>query len=79
VLHLTRSQIAEKFVEVQQAACVEEMEKAKAQLRMELDAAQLKLAEVERRELALTSVYEDLKTGFQRCTLFACCCGGEES
>jgi hypothetical protein len=76
---MTRSQIAEKFVEVQQAACVEELEKAKAQLRVELDAAQLKLAEVERRELALTSVYEDLKTGFRRCMLFACRCGGEES
>jgi hypothetical protein len=59
---LTRSRIAG---EVQQAACVEELENANAQLRAELDAAQMKLAEVERRELALTSFYEDLKKDFE--------------
>jgi septal ring factor EnvC (AmiA/AmiB activator) len=49
-LHLTKSQIARK--------------EANAQLRMELNATHSKMAEVEHREQALTSVYEDLKKDF---------------
>jgi hypothetical protein len=49
-LHLTKSRIARK--------------EANAQLRMELNAAHSKMAEVEHREQALTSVYEDLKKDF---------------
>jgi hypothetical protein len=48
-------------VEVQQAIHVEELEEANAQLCVEPDAAQLKLAEVKCCELALTSTYGDLK------------------
>jgi hypothetical protein len=44
VLHLTRSRVADKSVEVQQAARMEELEEANAQLRAEVDAAQLKVA-----------------------------------
>jgi hypothetical protein len=62
---LTRSQIAAKSAEVPQAARVEQLEKANAPLHAKLDVAQLKLAEVERRELALTSIYEDLKKDFE--------------
>jgi hypothetical protein len=62
---LTRSQIAAKSAEVPQAARVEQLEKANAPLHVKLDVAQLKLAEVERRELALTAIYEDLKKDFE--------------
>jgi chromosome segregation ATPase len=60
-LYFTKSRIAERSVEAHQAACVAELEEANAQLRMELDVVQSKLAEVEHRERALTSEYEDLK------------------
>jgi hypothetical protein len=58
---LARSRIADKSVEVQQAIHVEELEEANAQLCVEPNAAQLKLAEVKCCELALTSTYGDLK------------------
>jgi chromosome segregation ATPase len=51
-------------VEVQQVVRVAELEEANAQLRVELNAAQSKLSEVERREQAMTSAYEDLKKDF---------------
>jgi hypothetical protein len=60
-----KSQIAERSVEAQQAAHVAELEKDNAQLRIELDAARSKLVEVEHREQALTSEYEDLKKYFE--------------
>jgi demethoxyubiquinone hydroxylase (CLK1/Coq7/Cat5 family) len=63
-LYFTKSRIAERSVEAHQAACVAELEEANAQLRMELDVVQSKLAEVEHRERALTSEYEDLKKDF---------------
>jgi hypothetical protein len=43
---------------------VAELEEANAQLRAELNAALSRLAEVERREHALTSYYEGLKKDF---------------
>jgi chromosome segregation ATPase len=60
-LHLTKSQNADKSVEVQRTVQVVELEEANAQLCMELNAAQSKLSEVERHEQAMTSTYEDLK------------------
>jgi hypothetical protein len=65
VLYLTKSRIAEKSTEAQQAARTAELEKANTQLCAELDAARSKLAEVEHRERALTSDYEGLKKDFE--------------
>jgi hypothetical protein len=50
VLHLTKSQIAEKSAVVQQNARMAELEEANAQLLVELNAAQSRLAEVEHHE-----------------------------
>jgi Tfp pilus assembly protein PilN len=50
VLHVTKSQIAKKSMVVQQNARMAELEEANAQLRAELNAAQSRMAEVERRE-----------------------------
>jgi uncharacterized protein involved in exopolysaccharide biosynthesis len=65
-LQLTKSRIANKSAEVQWATRMEELEDVNAQLCAELDAAQLILAEVEHRELALTSAYRDLKKDFEK-------------
>jgi hypothetical protein len=59
-----KSRIAGKAIEAQQAARVAELENDNAQLRAELDAARSKLAEVEGRERALTSAYEEVKIDF---------------
>jgi chromosome segregation ATPase len=64
VLHLTNSRIAEKSAVVQQNVCMAELEEANSQLRVELNAAQSRLAEVEHREHALTSDYEGLRRDF---------------
>jgi chromosome segregation ATPase len=64
VLHLTNSRIAEKSAVVQQNACMAELEEANSQLRVELNAAQSRLTEVEHREHALTSDYEGLRRDF---------------
>jgi hypothetical protein len=61
---LTKSQIAEKSVVVQQNACVAELEEANAQLLAEINAARSRLAEVEHHEHALTSDYEGLHRDF---------------
>jgi uncharacterized protein YlxW (UPF0749 family) len=58
-LHLTKSQNADKSVEVQRTVQVVELEEANAQLCMELNAAQSKLSEVEHHEQAMTSAYEE--------------------
>jgi hypothetical protein len=63
-LRLTISRIAGKAIEAQWAAHVAELENDNAQLRAELDAARSKLAEVEGREQALTSAYEEVKKDF---------------
>jgi hypothetical protein len=72
---LTKSHIVERSVEARQVARVAELEKANAQLCMELDVARSKLvevdvvwsklAEVEHCEWTLTSEYEDLKNDFE--------------
>jgi hypothetical protein len=49
---------------VQQNAHVVELEEAKAQLRVELNVAQSRLAEVEHHEQPLTSNYEGLSGDF---------------
>jgi hypothetical protein len=59
-----KSRIAGKAIEAQQAARVAELENDNAQLHAELDAARSKLAEVEGRERALTSAYEEVKIDF---------------
>jgi hypothetical protein len=61
---LTKSQIAGKAIEVQHASHVAELENDNAQLHVELDAAHSKLVEVEGRERALTSAYEEVKKDF---------------
>jgi predicted nuclease with TOPRIM domain len=71
VLRLTKCWIAERSTEAQHAARVAELEKANAQLHIELDYARSKLAEVEHRERALTSEYEDLEKDFESiCTAY---------
>jgi hypothetical protein len=50
MLHLTKSQIADNSAEVQRTVRVAELEEANVQLCVELNAAQSKLLEVERRE-----------------------------
>jgi hypothetical protein len=59
-LHLTKTRIVEKSTMVQQNARVAKLEEANAQLLAKLNAARSSLAEVERREQALTSDYEGL-------------------
>jgi hypothetical protein len=59
-LRLMKSRITGKAIEAQQAARIVELENDKAQLRVELDAARSNLAEVEGRERALTSAYEEV-------------------
>jgi uncharacterized protein (DUF342 family) len=63
-LCLTKSRIAGKAIEEQRAVCVAKLENDKTQLRAELDIARSKLAEVEGRERALTSAYEEVKKEF---------------
>jgi 23S rRNA A2030 N6-methylase RlmJ len=60
-----KSRIAKRTAEAQQATHVAELEKANAQLRVDLDAAWSKLMEVEHREQDLTSLYEDHKKDFE--------------
>jgi DNA mismatch repair ATPase MutL len=64
VLHLTKSQIAEKSSEALEGARVAELEEANAQLRAELNVAESRLAKVVCCEQALASDYEDLKKEF---------------
>jgi hypothetical protein len=59
-LRLMKSRITGKAIEAQQAARIVELENDKAQLRVELDAARSNLVEVEGRERALTSAYEEV-------------------
>jgi hypothetical protein len=61
---LTKSQIVGKAIEAQRASHIAELENNNAQLRVELDAAHSKLAEVEGHEWALTSAYEEVKKYF---------------
>jgi hypothetical protein len=61
---LTKSQIVGKAIEAQWAAHVAELENDNAQMRAELDAAHSMLVEVEGRERALTSAYEEVKKDF---------------
>jgi hypothetical protein len=61
---LTKSRIAEKSMVLQQNAHVAELEEANARLLVELNIARSRLAEVEHREQALTSNYEDLRKDF---------------
>jgi chromosome segregation ATPase len=60
-----KSRIAEISAKAQRAACVVGLEKANAQLHVELDASRSKLSEVEHRERARASEYEDLKKDFE--------------
>jgi hypothetical protein len=63
-LRLTKSRIVWKAIEAQWATCVAKLENDNAQLRVELEIARSKLAEVEGRERALTSAYEEVKKDF---------------
>jgi phosphoglycolate phosphatase-like HAD superfamily hydrolase len=63
-LRFMKSRIAGKAIGVQQAARVAELENDNAQLRAEFDAARSKFTEVEGREWALTSAYEEVKKDF---------------
>jgi hypothetical protein len=62
---LTKSQIAEHSAEARQIARIKELEGVNSQLRAELDAARLKLVEVEGRKQALTSENKGLKKDLQ--------------
>jgi hypothetical protein len=60
-----KSQIVKRSTEAQLAAHVVELEKANAELQAELDPARSKSTEVEHREQALTSEYNDPKKDFE--------------
>jgi hypothetical protein len=60
-LRMMKSWIAEKAIEAQWVARIAELEIDNAQLRAELNAARSKLAEVEGRERALTTAFEEVK------------------
>jgi uncharacterized protein (DUF3084 family) len=64
-LHLTKSQIAERWAEARQIARNAKLEGVNSQLRAELDSARSKLAEVEGRKQALTSKNKGLKKDLQ--------------